>query len=162
MNNFEYHEVISNQILPNYLRVLIFGQLLAPIWPNLAKSLVFEILTSFSHKMNISENFEIFSNQILQDLLCVLIFGTILGPIWPNLAQFGPILAKSVVFKILTSYSYKMNIFENFEIFPNQILQDLLRVFIFGAILGPIWPNLALFVQVFSFQESDSIFKQSK
>ena len=76
---------------------------------------------------------------------------------WSNLAQFGPIwsnLAKSLVFKILTSYSHKMNIFENFEIFSNQILQDLLRVFIFGTILGPIWPNLALFVQVFSFQES--------
>ena len=84
---------------------------------------------------------------------------------WSNLAQFGLIwsnLAKSLVFKILTSYSHKMNIFENFEIFSNQILQDLLRVFIFGTILGPIWPNLALFVQVFSFQESYFIFKQNE
>ena len=74
--------------MANYL--LQFG----PIWSNLAKSLVFEILTSFSHKMNISENFEIFLNQILQDLLCVFIFGTILGPIWPNLALFVQVFSR--------------------------------------------------------------------
>ena len=105
--------------------------------------------------MNNFENHEVISNQILPNLLCVLIFGQSLGPIWSN-------LAKSLVFKILTSYSHKMNIFENFEIFSNQILQNLLRVFIFGTILGPIWPNLALFVQVFSFQESYFILKQNE
>ena len=115
--------------------------------------------------MNNFENHEVISNQILPNLLCVLIFGQLLGPIWPDLVQFGPIwsnLAKSLVFEILSSFSHKMNISENFEIFSNQILQDLLFVFIIGIILGPVWPNLALFVQVFSFQESYFIFKQNE
>ena len=118
MNNFEYHEVISNQILPNYLRVLMFGQLLAPIWPNLVQfGQIFSFWDTdfiFTQNEYLWKFWNIFKSNIARFIVCVHFWYNT----WSHLAQFGPIwpyLSKSLVFKSLTSYSNRMNRFKRYE-----------------------------------------------
>ena len=86
----------------------------------------------------------------------------VLAQNWP---KNWPKLAKSYLSKLLTSYSHRMNNFENQEVISDQILPNLLCVLIFGQLLGPIWPNLVKLVQfgkISSFQDTDFIFTQNE
>ena len=113
MNNFENHEVISNQILPNLLCVLIFGQLLGPIWPNLVQ---FGQIFSFQDRnLNFASNvhfLELLTN-FMSELENVALFGRKFGP---NLAKLGPNLWPNGA----TFSRFDLKFFHSFEKCPSS------------------------------------------
>ena len=125
MNNFEYHEVISNQILPNYLRVLMFGQLLAPIWPNLVQfGQIFSFWDTdfiFTQNEYLWKFWNIFKSNIARFIVCVHFWYNTwsnlaqFGPIWPNLAQFGSIWPNLALFVQVFSFQESDFIFKQNE-----------------------------------------------
>ena len=115
-----------------------------PIWPTLAKSIVFKIETWFSHQKYIFESYEWKSSQTLKMLLRLAKNLAQIWDIWPN-------IAKSIVFKIETWYSHLMYIFESCLQISSQNLKML-------PCLATDLAHLAKFGQIYSFQDRDLIF----
>ena len=104
---FESYLQISSQKLKMLPRLATNLAQIWPIWPNIAKSLVFKIETWFSHQMHIFESYLQISSQNLKMLLRLARNLAWFGTIWPT-------LAKSIVFKIETWFSHQKYIFQSY------------------------------------------------